>query len=150
MTDIDWDSFQAGLAETLATLPEQAVLIIRNRPRPWHFVQFALGDDRLRAEVSSGTDELDRVNSTDEELAVFLAAGWEEPPDPRDNHGVTLPWPAPSAGYARVAAMAVTALRDAYGVGTPATLGYEAWSNGDGRSLTMPKLGLGPAVDRRA
>ncbi len=138
-----WDRFRDGLAKTLATVPELGVAIIRDRAKPWRFVQFIMQGDHLRAEAGTAVDRLARQQRTPEELAALLAAGWEDTGDPGLNYVRLLDWPATSAGYLLLADLMVSALRDVFRVPSPESLVYTAWSNAAGEGdLDLPHLGL--------
>ncbi|MFI1995573.1 TY-Chap domain-containing protein [Actinoplanes sp. NPDC020271] len=138
-----WVDFRDALAETLATLPELGVVIIRDRASPGRFVQFLMDSDHFRVEVSTAVDQMGRRPRTEQELSALRAAGWQDTGDPGLNYVRLLDWPAPSAGYRELADMMVIALRDVFEVPTPDRLGYEAWSNFGGEGdIDLPRLGL--------
>lgn len=143
----EWPEFAAGLVETLATLPYGAVVII-GEPGPWSdrrlFTQFRQERDHIHAQLPGDRWLDSSVQVGASGARVFGDDGWHEPDaDFLWNWWVNLPWPATSAGYRRLAAMMVTALRDVFGIPSPDDLVYYAWNEGEGNArLELPLLGV--------
>lgn len=140
----DWDRFTDALADALAALPLQGVLIVGDRVQGQYFVQYAHDGDRIRAEASHGPDETPRQRDG------LTAAGWQ-PPDHAQhrNWWLGLDWPATSAGYRGLANASTQALHDGYGLASPVTLEYQAWIDGSPQPLEFPGLGI-PKAGARA
>jgi hypothetical protein len=141
---VDWDGFAAALAHELQRLGADTVLVIPDVERPHYFAQFAQTGTELRAEAASNLvlPEYARLDPHAEQ--VLADAGWSEPVGlgDRPNWWVRVSWPARSTEYRRLAALAVVALRDAYGVPEPSRLGYRAWVNGSLADVDLPNLGI--------
>jgi hypothetical protein len=143
----DWEAFSAALGLELATLPENAKLIIYERsPHTEHFAQFVRGDE-LRAEVTGATvgDKSGLLSFQDQRL--LDSVGWQppEPQDGDDNWWRHLPRSATDEQYARLARAVVTSLRDVNGVRAPGSLLYYCWEMGGRlRTLRLPGVGPGP------
>ncbi|BCJ46079.1 hypothetical protein GCM10010168_50270 [Actinoplanes ianthinogenes] len=151
MTGLDWQTFRDGLAVSVASLPDGAMLMVGDQVRTACFVQFFLDHDKILAEVASGWDQWDRANLTQEESAALERIGWPPPArDPSRNHGLTLAWPARSAEYRRVADMSVAALRDVFEIPSPESLCYKSFVSPSGDAVPMPRLGIPFRADWRA
>ncbi|WP_405164543.1 hypothetical protein OG203_05350 [Nocardia sp. NBC_01499] len=142
----EWAQFAEALAEQLAQLPIGAIMkIIAVGPTGrFRFVQFAIGDDALVAELT-GDAYLDSIGRpTPEGRLRIIDAGWQLPDaDHVDNWWIELPWPISSAVRHQLAAMVITGLRDGFDIPDPASLVYDAWNSNDGnKSLILPSLSL--------
>ncbi len=131
-----WSRFQSSLADHVVAMEDDDVLVVdaetwlgEDATGAAPYVQFcAWGDDLVRAEVSSN-EYLDAEVALDEAGAETLAAlGWLEP-----THGAGEEPDEGSANFYldagrregdRLAAMAVAALRDVFGVPHPAFLDW--------------------------
>lgn len=118
-----WESFQTALVETLAGVEPWHFLVVRERAQPQCSVQFAMEDAKLHAEAM-GNDYLpeSRKITSDGELTMQLA-GWQLPRE--GSWWADQAWPATTDDYRRMAARAVTALRDVLQVPSPTKLETE-------------------------
>ncbi|MFF2777378.1 hypothetical protein ACFVU3_21005 [Streptomyces sp. NPDC058052] len=144
-----WDGFAERLAEQLAGLPAGAIVIVAEtgvpgKARGARYAQFRQDPEALHAELSGDRHLEGAARAGGEGGRLIAAAGWSGP-DPANagNWSSDLPWPAPSAGYRRLASMVVTGLHAAFGIPGPESLAYTAWDGNDGnRPLDLPLLGL--------
>ncbi|GAA0726668.1 hypothetical protein Drose_12145 [Dactylosporangium roseum] len=150
MTDDGWAQFARALTTELARLPENAIIVLHERGKPWHLAQFvqragdpAGGDRRigyLRAEVGGDTVDAEGTTRPSARSTRMLEAlGWH-PADPDDtNWWQELTWPATTAEYDRLVDAVVTVLRDLNEVDRPADLVYRSWEpSGLDRTLHLP------------
>jgi len=127
-----WARFRSDLADRIAAMDDRDILVLdvefeggqEDGAAP--FVRFCVtAEDTVRAEVSSNADLAQQV-ALDERGAVTLARlGWEAPTpgiEPPAGAGCGLYRDAERAEGERLAAMAVAALRDVFGVPHPAFL----------------------------
>src|SRR5256885_3819561 len=100
---------------------------------------------KLPAEVSAtGLVRPDRRLPAEAEAQV-ASLGWDRPGTGNPvNWSTALEWPAPAAGYRRLAGRVVAVLRDVFHLVTPAELTYRYWLAGTGEELPLPGLGLDP------
>ena len=141
-----WSRFQSSLADHVVAMEDDDVLVVdaetwlgEDATGAAPYVQFcAWGDDLVRAEVSSN-EYLDPGVALDQAGVEALAGlGWLEP-----THGATEQPDEGSANFYldagrregdRLAAMAVAALRDVFGVPHPAFLDWPEPEGADGGS----------------
>lgn len=142
----DWTAFAEHLASELENLPLGArVIVFEPEPaRARRFVQFARDEDVLSAQLI-GDRFLDENRRPDPAgYAAITDAGWNQP----DVDNAHLWWedfdaPITAADCHRAADLAVTGLRDGYGITTPSGLVYDAWTERAGHpDLDLPTLGL--------
>ncbi|NLV30319.1 MAG: type III secretion system chaperone [Acidobacteria bacterium] len=146
----EWPSFARKLAEVLAELgPDQ--LLVLSDPATTRFVQFvAQGTDGIRAEISSNAslspgDRLSRAQA-----AQLVSAGWEKPADtPKPSAPETAPdgspnffidFPAP-VEVTRVSEQTIAALAGVLRIPRPEMLEYAAF-DAEGRALDFSRLGI--------
>src|SRR5262245_23515734 len=145
-----WSRFQSSLADHVVAMEDDEVLVVdaetwlvEDATGAAPYVQFcAWGDDLVRAEVSSN-EYLDPDVALDAAGAEALAAlGWLEP-----THGASEEPDEGSANFYldagrregdRLAAMAVAALRDVFGVPHPAFLDWPESEGPGGGSAGGP------------
>lgn len=120
----DWTEFEGRLARALPSVADRVFLIVSCADSPGHYVQFAADGNRLDAETPGA-----RFGARADEGAL-LAAGWQSP-DPIHNLTSPLPLPALTSEYRQLAGRCVVALRDVYGLVSPAELVYTAWRDGE-------------------
>lgn len=151
-----WAPFTRALADVLAVLGDDQFLILSGKSRNV-FVQFACqGPQGLRAEAVSNAylepeEALDRAA-----LARLRTLGWRQPSGPAEwtdtpekcpdgSPNFFREWPVP-VPVADAAALAVTTLREIYGIPHPSFLVYTAFERG-GRALLLPTLRVGRAPE---
>jgi hypothetical protein len=122
-----WESFQAALVETLASIEPWHFMVVRERSQPQCSVRFAMEDARLHGEAA-GNDFLppSRKITSEDELTMQLA-GWQLPRE--GSWWADQAWPAATGDYRRMAARAVTVLRDVFRVQAPTALETEEGRN---------------------
>ena len=143
-----WDDVEEGLAQALGALPEGAVLQLVEAELPaegGYYAQLWQDAGKLHAEVSAnGVVRPDRRLPAEAEAQV-ASLGWDRPGTGNPvNWSTALEWPAPAAGYRRLAGRVVAVLRDVFHLVTPAELTYRYWLAGTGEELPLPGLGLDP------
>jgi hypothetical protein len=146
-----WQGFRSRLADALAAMSDDDVMVIEVETGTSEeelegaapYVQFLCWDDgrALRAEVA-GNDYLDARHAlTAEAEDLLLEIGWESPADDSGNF-----WTFGELRDAdRLAAMAVRALREAFGVLHPAFL--VGGLPGDDAPDSSPAPAAGPGAD---
>ncbi len=145
-----WAKFAADLANALACLEKDEYLIV-SKKTAWHYVQFAIESDLVRAEAVSNR-YLDTIHKlSDQARSKLLALGWNPPthlPDeadgptghPRGSPNYYLDFRG-AIPYASVATLASATLRQIYGVQGLAELEYKSFAR-DGTSIRFPHLGI--------
>ena len=143
---MDWNDFADRLALELPNLAAGTFVIISelgsdDRGR---YVQFVQEHDKVIVEVVANCflENAERASVAGEQ--AICAAGWSRPQDSNtDNWSYWLSWPAYSQDYQKLAEMVVKALRDGYGIESPASWRYRAWNNVHGnRIVELKRLGL--------
>ncbi|MGW6698903.1 TY-Chap domain-containing protein [Nocardia sp. NPDC055049] len=140
----DWAIFTDRLASELDELPITSRLIIFE-PKSVsgrRFVQFARDEDVLSAQLV-GSKSLDPEWQPDAAgWRAITRAGWHQP-DAANAHLWWVDFDAPVTmdDCRRAAAIAVTGLRDGYGITSPDALVYDAWAGRTG-TIDLPTLGL--------
>jgi hypothetical protein len=134
----EWGEFARALVAELARLQQDAIIILMERGKSWHFAQFvqvggypAGGDPRigfLRAEVGGeAVDDDGTQRPTARGTRILEALHWR-PADPNDtNWWREVDWPATSTEYAELVNAVVAVLRDLNEVARPSDLVYRAW-----------------------
>lgn len=147
--DRAWGAFQSRLADHLADMGDDDVLVVAlaggddNDSGAMPYVQFSgWAGDRLRGEVASNHYLRPAHRLHAESEAQLEAAGWLSPthaPDEEADAGSTnFHLDVPRSYADRLAAMAVTALRDVWGVPHPTFLSADV----PGGHNQAPDLGL--------
>lgn len=116
-----WTDLTSELTSAFRDVTDRVFLIIASEADPARYVQFAGRVDRLDAEAPS----VDVVANAD--VAVLESAGWAAPTAAQPNWSSSVRIPALTTEYEALAVRCVAALRDAYGIASPADLGYRAW-----------------------
>jgi AraC-like DNA-binding protein len=142
----EWGRFARALDEALAVLPLHGVLIITDRTRPWHFIQYAHEGDHIRAEAVGGVERFGRSRLCGLQRETPTVAGWHPPAGGCLNWWWRLDWPAPVSDSRRLADNSVRAFREAYGTASPATLEYEAWVDGFSAAGQVQVLTYGDVI----
>jgi hypothetical protein len=145
-----WPEFTERLAAELAGLDDGMVLVVHRADQDAYYVQAHRDPQRIRGEAVGNEllDEPLRFAEADEKR--LADAGWGAP---QPNWWVELPPAPPPAEFRRLAAMMVTALRDAQQAREPADLRYEAFRGDTGIELTDFGLELadpGSVSERRS
>ncbi|WP_280344593.1 TY-Chap domain-containing protein [Nocardia neocaledoniensis] len=143
---IYWPKFAEHLASELEKLPTGSrVIIFEPEPaRIRRFVQFARDEDVLSAQLIGDKYLAEERRPTPTGYQAITAAGWNQP-DVDNGHLWRFDFdePVTSADYRHAAELAVTGLRDGYGITDPAELAYDAWVHHPDRpDLDLPTLGL--------
>lgn len=142
----DWTTLADRLAEVLGELSATARVIITEPKPPFtrRFVQFARHDDVLAAQLVSNHSLESEWQADVAGWRAITRAGWHEP----DIDNANLWWvdfdaPVTVDDCRRAAAIAVTGLRDGYGITAPTELVYSAWLERPGHPhLELSTLGL--------
>ncbi|MFJ2665152.1 TY-Chap domain-containing protein [Nocardia fluminea] len=140
----DWATFTDHLASELDELPTTSRVIIFE-PEPAsgrRFVQFARDEHVLSAQLV-GSRSLEPERQPDAAgWRAITRAGWHQP-DAANAHLWWVDFDAPVTmdDCRRAAAIAVTGLRDGYGITSPDTLVYDAWVERTG-TIDLHTLGL--------
>ncbi len=143
-----WTKFAADLADALACLEQDEYLIV-SKKTGWHYVQFAIESDLVRAEaVSNGYLDLEHKLSA-QSCSKLLELGWNSPThlpaeanDPTRNPVGSPNYYLDFRGaipYASVATLATDTLRQIYGVQGLGELEYKSFAR-DGTSIRFPNL----------
>jgi len=149
-----WSNLAAAVAGTLAALVDEQCLVLSGKRRSC-FVQFlSLGDRGIHVEAASN-EWLRRKEALDRAaMARMRALGWiaptltrrqvealeEDDETPAGCSNFSRDWAAPTP-FAEIAASAITALREVYGLRRPGQLEYVAFAPGP-REILLPTLGL--------
>lgn len=146
-----WQELERRLADTLSDLSEDEFLVIEQKVSN-RFVQFAAqGRYGMRVEAVANTFLPPAEHLSNQSIASLLSLGWhaptydldkvsKEPPDGSPNFFLDAASPVP---FERLAALAVTTLRDVYGVDHPGQLQYVATSlEDDEMDIRFPSLRL--------
>ncbi|MBO4208612.1 TY-Chap domain-containing protein [Micromonospora echinofusca] len=140
------DGLAVALTDVLGRLPAGAVLQLVDAAEPDgdRYVQLWQDPAALRVEVGAAAPADPARGLPAVDPAVLAGIGWQPPGPAHPAHWwAELAWPAPAAGYQRLAYRLVDTIRDAFGLAIPAGLGYRAWRAGAG-PLDLPELGLAP------
>jgi hypothetical protein len=136
-----WDELAAALADVLPGLPEEGVLQLHEAadPEEGRYAQLWRRAAALHAEVAAlpGQATPPAQTGVGQPMAT---AGWLPPDEEHLNWWLGLDLPAAPEAYRELAVRLVAALRDGFGLGSPADVAYRAWS-GEG-PLPRPELGL--------
>jgi Putative bacterial sensory transduction regulator len=156
---VTWLDLEEGLAAAIDRMAVPTFLIISARGTgdkagdfegSEYYVQFGQGGvNGFRAEAVSNRylAGMSRTSPAQERRLIDL--GWLAPnPNPDSNSNVNWhrEWPQPTPSR-EIAAMAVTALRDVFGVSSPTTLRYKCFDK-EGRHFAVPQLPLDPEEPR--
>jgi hypothetical protein len=142
-----WSYFEAALVAALGDLSEDECLVI-SRKRYHYFVQFAAqGSYGMRTEAVSNAyiEEPDRLS--EDACRHLTDLGWNPPtyvqsargPEPADGSPNYYLDAAPPVPYTDLARIAVTSLRQVFGVRHPGELEYMGFA-ADGASIRFPML----------
>jgi hypothetical protein len=149
-----WSTFARGLARTLHALHDGDFLIVAHA-RINYYVQFAHGGARgLRAEAVSNTYiEPPHAVLTTAQYDTLRALGWQQATQypPEDARALHDPPGSPNFfrnvstadGFAPLAAVVTTTLRDVYGIRSPQSLRYHGFHNVHG-PFACPDLPVRP------
>lgn len=116
----EWPEFAGGLVLVFRRVSERVILVVSSVDDGARYVQFIGRGDSITGEASGA------VPLSDEASAAMSGQGWVVP-GPHPNWTSELPLPALTAEYQAFADRCVFALRDAFGVVSPARLQYRAW-----------------------
>lgn len=138
-----WSDFAEGLAETLATLPSGAVVIIAE-PGPLRTARgLPSSAGTARGFMPKSPEASNWLNRALTGLASSQTPVGGAPDLTVTRTGGPLPWPATSGDYRPLASMIVTALRDALGIAKPDDLEYHALNENYGNApIELPLLGI--------
>jgi hypothetical protein len=146
---LGWPEFEHRLAGVLGVMPVESYLILSASDEAGgYYVQFAYGREAgLRAEAVSNAFLAAPRALTAEQEERLGSLGWHRPGEDGDaGRNFYRMWPDPAPAE-EVARLAVAALRDVYGVASPAALVYRHRTFDDGRILDASALGI-PAEPR--
>jgi hypothetical protein len=148
---LEWSEFAQRFALELANLDRDTILIVRERDESRHYVQAMREPDRLYAESVSNNFLVGPLLLGPSDEEILSEAGWR-PPTPDwspANWWTELPPDTGSAGYALLADMMVTALRDVQGVRRPLDLVYESFHRHGAGLIELTGFGIEPADPQR-
>jgi len=152
-----WGRFTHALAEVLAVLDTDQCLVVSSKRRGYFVQLVSLGDDGVHAEAVSNEWLRPKQALDAAHTAKLRRLGWAAPTVTRaeleaaenaDDEACPSGWsnfhrdwggPAP---FDAVAALAVTTLREVYGIRKPEQLEYVAFAPGP-REILLPTLGIG-------
>lgn len=141
---MEWQDFERRLDAallSLASVPEERILIISDSTQPKRYVQFLTGNEWAYAEVASSKKYLPKeLRLSKETLAALKESGWRLNRS-IDNLFAEAKVTEPDK-RADIAGKAVIGLRDGHKVDSPARLQYECFTQIDGISVAVPELGL--------
>jgi hypothetical protein len=152
-----WDRLAGAVAEALAVLSADQVLVLSSKRRGYFVELAALGPDGVHAEAVSNVWLRPKHALDAQQMTRLAALGWSAPtvsraaidafeeadedaerPVGTSNH--FRDWAAP-APFAAIATLAVTTLREVYGIRRPEQLEYVAFAPGP-REILLPSLGI--------
>jgi hypothetical protein len=140
----DWATFTDRLASELDELPiASRVIIFEPGPAAGRrFVQFARDEDVLSAQLVGSRSLAPEWQPDAVGWRAITRAGWHQP-DAANAHLWWVDFDAPVTmdDCRRAAAIAVTGLRDGYGITSPDALMYDAWVERTG-TIDLHTLGL--------
>lgn len=144
MSTLTWADFEPRLAAVLASLPDDAFLIIAAASGS-PFVQFVTGRDVDGASLGAQLSDSGSARLSDADQALFTQLGFG-PDQVGPNWVRSVAWPVRSADLAAIARAAVLRLHAVGGVADSADLRYWSWRHESAspgvRDLELPALGL--------
>jgi len=152
-----WERLARALGEALAVLGADQCLVLSSKRRGYFVQLVVLPDGGVHAEAVSNEWLRPKYVLTPAQAARLRSLGWSAPtvtraeleaaaaeddaerPKGWSNHHLDLTGPAP---FVAAATLAVTTLREVYGIRRPEQLEYVAFAPGP-REILLPTLGIG-------